>query len=57
MNIRIFIILISFLTIGMTSCSPDDGPMTDNAQATETSTPTDPPSEGAGEEDELEPNG
>ena len=57
MKIIIFSILLSISAFGMTSCTPDDVPMTDNEQSIQTSTPSDPPSEGTGEDDELEPNG
>lgn len=56
MKILIFSILLSFLAFGMTSCTPDDVPMTDSEQTIQASTNSEPPSEGAGEEDELEPN-
>lgn len=54
---RFILFILLGLTLGMTSCTPEEVPMVDSEQSTEASVTSDPPSEGAGEEDELEPNG
>ncbi len=56
MKILIFTILLSISALGMTSCTPDNVQMTDNEQSIETSTDSTPPSEDAGDEDELGSN-
>lgn len=52
----IFSILFCLFAFGMTSCTPEEVQMTDKEQSIEASASSDPTSEGAGEEDELEDN-
>ena len=56
MKIIIFSILLSISAFGMTSCTPDDVPMTDSEQSIQVSTTSDSSPEHEGDDEELEPN-
>lgn len=49
-----FLMLALLLTIGFTSCTPEE--LEEDIQVEQVSASIDPPSEEAGEEEELEPN-
>ena len=52
---KMFFLLLAFmLTVGFTSCTPEE--LIDDKQVEQSSASIDPPSEEAGEEEELKPN-
>ena len=52
----IITILLSFIALGITSCSTDDEPLADIEQTIQAANSTDPIPEHEGEDEELEPN-
>ena len=56
MNIRFLFILLGFTPIVMTSCTPDDVPMTGNEQTIQMTDTTNPNPEHQGEDEEIGTN-